>query len=317
MKFQYYYVRESSILLFKVYKLYHVPTFILISFYFYYRTLHGRIIAKIIARFQRLFIPYIIWPIIIFLINNISFKLFSVGICKKELVIKDIYIQILIGAGYHGVFWFQFNLIFISLYFAIITFVFKKYSLNIIKISGVVFFYFHISGIIPYYFQFYKRQSIVNIGGLFESMPLAVFGILLGSINYLVIFNDCSITSYFFNIFIIYILFEYDIFIKYPGFRYSNICLYIIASISLFTLFGSIHFKAIENNNLNLIIRNVTKFTAGIYYIHLRIRDILNQCSFYSLYLNKNTYFHAFAIYIICYIICFTGNKIFKNSKVK
>ena len=140
-------------------------------------------------------------------------------------------------------------------------------------------------------------------------MPLASTGILLGSINMLSRAKNYSISSYFLLAFVIYILFKYDIFINSAGFRYGNILLNICASISLFTLFSSFNF---ENSNIfYLILRNITKFTGGIYYIHNIIRRILNKYSE-----NKN-YFRAFIIYIICYIICFIGSKISKNSKLK
>ena len=53
------------------------PTFFIISFYFFYKSLISRNINKYRQRFQRLLIPYIVWPIIIFLTNNIYFSMFS------------------------------------------------------------------------------------------------------------------------------------------------------------------------------------------------------------------------------------------------
>ena len=50
---------------------FHVPTFMIMSFYFYYNTLKTKNIAKIKQRFQRILIPYIIWPIFILYLNNI------------------------------------------------------------------------------------------------------------------------------------------------------------------------------------------------------------------------------------------------------
>lgn len=51
---------------------YHVPTFMLISFYFSYNTFISNDITKCKKRLERLLIPYIIWPII-FLSISISF----------------------------------------------------------------------------------------------------------------------------------------------------------------------------------------------------------------------------------------------------
>ena len=290
-------------------KEFHVPTFMLISFYFYSGLLHMRIKEKIIARFQRLLIPYILWPIIIFLINNFLFKIFSQGICDIFLSIKDFYIQILIGARFHIILWFQFNLIFLSLYFTILSFILRNNLHYILKIFGVLSFYLHISGKIINFFSYYKLNFIKNIGSLFELMPIAVLGVILGSRNLLALVKSYSFSFYFLILFIIYILFEYDIFIYQKGFRYGNILLNMIASANLFMLFGSLPIN--NYGKSGKIIGNITKFTGGIYYLHNIIRRILNKFS------DKKTYFLSIKIYIICYIICFIGNKVFKNTKLK
>ena len=45
---------------------FHVPIFFLMSFYFNYKTIISRNYEKQIKRLERLLIPYIIWPIILF-----------------------------------------------------------------------------------------------------------------------------------------------------------------------------------------------------------------------------------------------------------
>lgn len=50
---------------------FHVPCFMIISYYFYYKNLYNRNIEKIKSRFERLLLPYIIWPILVLIINNI------------------------------------------------------------------------------------------------------------------------------------------------------------------------------------------------------------------------------------------------------
>ena len=63
-----YYSRNNYVKLFYKKIKFHVPTFIFISFYFYYNKLSKRSINKIIQRFKRLLIPYIIWALLILLI---------------------------------------------------------------------------------------------------------------------------------------------------------------------------------------------------------------------------------------------------------
>ena len=48
----------------------HVPTFFIISFYFFQNNLFSRNLDKYKKRFQRLLIPYLFWPVIIWIIIN-------------------------------------------------------------------------------------------------------------------------------------------------------------------------------------------------------------------------------------------------------
>ena len=88
---------------------FHVPTFFMMSFYFFYPILSERIKTKIIFRFQRLIIPYIIWPIIIFSLNNILMKTISFGQFKSKISFKELYLQLIFGARFHWIFWYQFK----------------------------------------------------------------------------------------------------------------------------------------------------------------------------------------------------------------
>ena len=124
-------------------RLFHVPTFFLISFYFYYPTLSRRLTSKITARFQRILIPYILWPLIIMIMNNILMQFFSIGQFKIKIRIKDFYIQILVGDGYYSIFWFQFNLIFTTLFFSIISFIGKVNILQIFSVLLIISLYIH------------------------------------------------------------------------------------------------------------------------------------------------------------------------------
>ena len=104
-----------------IHKGFHVPTFMFIAFYFYYPILSKRIISKIVSRFQRLLVPYLFWPILKIIFRNLSLKNFINGIISfiKEISSKKLFLQVLIGTPIHGIFWFQFNLLFLSLFITI------------------------------------------------------------------------------------------------------------------------------------------------------------------------------------------------------
>ena len=121
---------RSRIQRFPVYNLpYYVPLFMLISFYFSFNSLSSRNIDRIKQRFIRILYPYIGWPIILWLREN--YYNYKRG--KKELIlIKNLYYQILISCGLHGLLWFLSDLLFLSLFFTIIVFIFKKYSIVVL-----------------------------------------------------------------------------------------------------------------------------------------------------------------------------------------
>ena len=299
-------------------KSFHVPTFILISFYFYYNILKKRIISKIILRFQRLLFPYILWPIIDLIINNFLFSILSSSQFNKKLTFTDLYIQILMAARFFPSFWFHFNLLFLTLIFTIIAFIFKQFISNILISLAILSFYFHYSRINFYKFKDYKKFCGYNMGSLVEMTPLAVLGCFLNSINILTKTNFYSIfNSIYLNInliFILFLLFEYEIFVHYAGLRYPDILLNSFASLTLFLLFGFMQIEKIKNEKFNSIIKNITKYTGGIYYIHVIFRDYLQR---YIFYFRKRQFLSAVIIYIICYFFCFMGNTIFKNNKLK
>lgn len=293
---------------------FHVPTFFLIAFYFYNLILSQRIIPRIIARFQRLFIPYFLYPLIIFFVNNLLFELFSISRFNRILNLYDFYVQIIIGSKFHGVFWFQFNIILISLLFTIISFIFKENILKILSILGALSFYLHISKLNYIIFNQYYLSTKNSLGSLIEMAPLAVIGNFFGSINLLCYIKNLSVFFSLILSFIIFIIFKFEIFVYQQGFWYPNILLNICASTSLFLLFSSLCLENLKNTKLILIIKNVTKYTGGIYYLHVIYRDHLRK---YSLFFRNRSYSSSFVIYILCYINCYFGNKLFKNSKLK
>jgi fucose 4-O-acetylase-like acetyltransferase len=117
---------------------FHVPTFMLISFYFSYKILISNDIIKYKKRFQRLLIPYIIWPIIFLAISNFEFSLNSIYI-KKLLI--DLFLQYITGYKIMVILWFIQILIFFELIFQIIYFLFKNRSFLIFQILLILSYF--------------------------------------------------------------------------------------------------------------------------------------------------------------------------------
>ena len=108
--------RESNTLLKHIFFLrkFHVPGFIIISFYFLFNIILKRDIDKAKQRFIRLLIPYFILPIFIWLFNNISYYMINYSIYGRILTFKDLINQLIIGYIFHLIFWFHFVLLLVE-----------------------------------------------------------------------------------------------------------------------------------------------------------------------------------------------------------
>ena len=143
-------------------------------------------------------------------------------------------------------------------------------------------------------------------------IPMAVIGLLFYSEGVLLKIKYINVYYQIILMFWIYFLFNYNIFLKQKGYRFSDIILNSFASIFFFLFFSSIH---LDNAGiLTSILKMITKYTGGIYYLHMIIYAILNETIFFQI---KETYFSSSIIYIVCYSICFVGHKLFQNNKIK
>ena len=284
---------------------FYVPLFFLISFYFSFNTFSSRNINKIKLRFTRILIPYVIWPIILWIRNNKS-NIFRFDFNSN--MFKSIFFQLLIGYDFYAVLWFQFDLIFISIIFSIIIFIFKNHYLKVLNIYGV--FCFLINK--PYE----KKLILYNRNGSIKRLDYATIysltGFMLGSISILKLIKPFRY-KIFLLIFPVIILFYYFKSFLRIAFWYQ--ILYIdILIICLFLIFAMLPFDLIENQITKRIITHITSFTGGIYYIHYGVREIfspyiniLGVCDLKSCIIN----------YLFCYSICFVGFHLFKNSIFK
>ena len=153
----------------------HVPSFFIMSFYFNHNTFISSDIKLKISRFERLLIPYLGWPIIMFIFNNL-FK--YVKKFKKLCSFKLLIYQLITGQGqtiFH--FWFLFDLMMTTFIFHVIIMVFRKNYLFLLNIM-MLFSYF------LQYSRFSKRlyfytHKISGLAREHEIIPFAVTGFTL------------------------------------------------------------------------------------------------------------------------------------------
>ena len=284
---------------------YYIPTFFIISFYFNYKTFISRNIAKIKERFLRILIPYYIWPTIIF----IRYHIFNYvnGIIENDKL-KNLYHQYLIGGSFHRVFWFQFNLILISLLITIIIFFFKKKHLLIIIIIGIIIYILEFSGLIYHFFSKYNYPISGTVSKLPSSFIYSISGFFLCFFNILNYFYKSRIKVILIFLFSFYLGIKNIWFIKNGRIKVFKID---FISIGFFLFFALFPFDKIK---YNFIIFIITRYTGGVYYLHPEIYNII-RINFNSRKYRKIT--GCIINYLFCYLICFFGSKVFKVSKLK
>ena len=289
---------------------YHVPCFIFISFYFLYVILCTRNINVIKNRFIRLLIPYFVWPSIIWIFNNIVFIIFKQNRFERMLNLYDVKIQLLVGRGFHGPMWFLFNLIIFSLFFFIISFIFKENFLLILQIFAIISYAIQYSDFIYPFFNEFNESIRGSLGHCIGTFPISIIALSCSSFNLIQQLKHHYKKCIFFSFIMIYFVYKYNIFINlhwYYGIKKAYM------SVFIFIFFSSLPINNINNEYFIFIIKNITSYTQGIYCIHLIVNYYLLE--YFSV---KFIEFKAcLAIYLISYYISFIGFKICQKTKFK
>ena len=294
---------------------FHVPTFMIISFYFSYNLFYIRNVTKVKQRIKRLLIPYSIVPLIHLIIFEDFYKYNKKGFKTKiKRHIISLYLQYITGYTCALQLWYIQILIFYTIFFFIIFSIFRKNSIVIIQIIQIISYLIQYSEINYKIFIKYKKAHIRSISHIVEIIPFAITGLTFAHIKILKIFINHRIKSIFYFIIILIIIYNYNIFDNFKGFPYSGIGKN-IAAICLFISFSLIPFEKINNKILVNSIRLLTSYTGGVYYFHLIINYIILNITHSKS--NNNNFYNCIVIYLVCYIFCMIGTKTFKNSQLK
>lgn len=226
-----------------------------------------RNIKKIKERFIRLLLPYFIWPIFFWFGKIIVYyKTTDININ----IFKTIIYQLVIGSGSYPAMWFQLDMIANTMIFIIITFAFKYYNLNIIK--ALYLFYYLFLQNYENLFSEYKNMRAIKY--FFSSSIYCITGFYFANISLIKITNDKKDKIFLFIIPFVIILIEKTNIFNVSK-RFSVIVTGIISTI-LFLFFSLLPFDKINNDKIILIIKYLTSYTGGIYYIHRGVVALLH-----------------------------------------
>ena len=291
---------------------FQVPCFFFISFYFLYPTISQKNKNKFILRLERLLVPYIIHPIINWIINKLMFLIIKFNRYNGFLKLKDLTTQIIVGRGIYGiaVLWFHFNLLIFTIFFFIFSFILSNHFLNFFQIFALASYTLQYSGINYRFFKQYTENIWMSIGNLIETFPIAIFAFYFSSIqsNKILLNNrkKCLLFSFLF----LYLLSKFDIYAEIKGFSSPGIK-QIFISLFLFIFFSLIPFE-IFNSKVLLFIEQLTKYTQGIYCLHFLFQYYLRLK-----FEKRGSFFGCILLYIISYLVSFIGFSVFSGTKLK
>ena len=289
--------------------IYSMHLFHFISFYYSYKTLSSRNIAKIKERIKRIFIPYIGWPLIFYAYNNLSRA-------SEQYDLKDLYYQILMGCGVYGIYWFLFNLLLLTLFFTLMNYIFKRITIVILFFICVFDYCFLFSGKAEeLIFNNYRLKPIKHsIRPLFLHFIFVYTGYFFGSINLINKLYKIRIISIIFSFSFIYIFIKnFDLIFSKVSPFYKGLVQELFV-FNIFIFFAMIPFDKINHKYLNSILDTLTNYTGGIYYLHVKMGNYFRA----FIYKGKRIDFEGcLKIYLYCYIICFMGNIIFTNHYLR
>ena len=221
--------------------------------------------------------------------------------------------QFIIGRPYQYVFWYQFNVIFITIFFTIISFIFNTNFLLILQIIGLFSYILQYSSYNYLFFHKFTVYIYHSVGLIVELFPIAVTGLSLSSIEFISLFRENSLKAISLSLLSLFIVKKYDIFNNIQGNFYPGLLLN-FSAVFLFIIFSQISFRWIKNQNIIDFIKEITKYTGGIYYIHIIIANYLKNI---FLLIRNRTITGCIIIYLVCYIICFIGIRISKSNKCR
>lgn len=283
---------------------FYVPTFFFLSSYFSYKTFSSDNIIKFKERLLRLSIPYIIWPCLFWFRQN-CINYFK-GIKDKYIYKKLIY-QLLIGKPINPVFWFQFCLLFWSIFMIIIILIFKRIYNSIFALIFIVILSLNYFGFIHELLKNNKGNLSRSIKELSITIIYILSGFFFGSKNLLELDRYKKLKIACFSIYIFFV-FQRSLNIN----RHSYLRQLVVNII--FIIFSFLHFDFIKNKKLLFLIKQMTSYSAGIYYIHWDINfRVLNH----FLLIKQGNFASCIIIYLFCFIFCYFNCRIFKKTKIR
>lgn len=280
-------------LLFDKFRVLAVPVFMTLSFFFASNWLNTSLnMGKLRTRIMRIYIPMFVWAIIYFIILGVI-------LCQNVSWTKLLW-QMTTGHSLNPAMWFNSVLIILTcLYFAIYKLAYNHtVIINVCLI--VIAFLLEYKGINAF-FKTYRFEISYPLGRLIEMIPYASGGLLLHKVVNALSKRKEYITIILISIFLLEILLKRCYFIHLPiskSFDYGGIAL-LLRAVWIVALFYIVPFDKCPDF-IQIIIKNVAKYTMGIYCIHLLMGQVILECD-----LTCSPFVLSIMIFAISYLVVF------------
>ena len=209
---------------------------------------------------------------------------------------------------------FQFIINFNFVFYFIFFFEIKNF-LKIVQAIGIISYFLQYSTYIYIFFDNYKDCISHSLGHVVETFPIAITAFIISKYNIPNRITNKRYTIIFYCILGNYFIYNYKIFMEINiyghRYNYNGFDKNIFAILSFFA-FYLIPIDNIKLNKLKIFINIVTKYTQGIYCLHIIVFHFAT-----GIIHLKRTFNGCLIIYIISYLLSFIGEKISFNTKAK
>ena len=288
-------------------KKFHVPCFFFISFYYFFPIIKNRDSNKMRLRLERLFVPYLIWPVFIWIFNNILYLIIKENRFRRMLSFNELYIQILTGRKFFIQLWFIFNIIFISIFIFLIPFINSNIFIIILNIFSILCYLVQKYEKSYFFYSQFNDCIAHSVGHLIISFPIAITAFSSNKINLIYYFEKINNKLFLLILFLI----SSSLFIKGKSYTYCGIDKNLF-SLFIFYIAHLLPLNKYLNKNSKHIISILTSYTNGIYCLHIIIKFYLFRILKY-----RTSVLSCILLYILCYIFSFVGTKLIGNNKLK
>ena len=157
-------------------------------------------------RMERLFVPFLIWPLFIWCFNNILYLIIKENRFRRMLTFKELYIQIITGRKFFIQLWFIFNIIFISIFSFIISFINVNVLIIVLNILSLLCYLIQVNEKRYIFYTEFTDCIAHSVGHLIISFPIAITAFSSNKFNLIYYLENIKKKLIFFIIFVIVLL---------------------------------------------------------------------------------------------------------------